>query len=252
MRLKQPSIFHSPAAWILTRKIIQYLALLAFIVVFIAAHNSDWSPALLNLPMRLDPLLMLAHLLSSRIFLVSSLLALLTLFLALIFGRAWCGWLCPLGTVLDLFTLKRWRSRRQPPPDSLASDQICLTLCHIHRGAGGESHFVSAGSFDAAVSLPDFQLMACARPDYYRGRERALSGAIPFHSGVCLRCLAATFHLSRRTNLFSFSPAVCHALSGSHCAKPVGAALLVPLSLSPGRLVGVAEQSCALSPAGCC
>ena len=128
MRLKQPSRSQSSAAWILTRKIIQYLALLTFVVLFIAAHNSNWSPALLNLPMRLDPLLMLAHLLSSRIFLVSSLLALLTLFLALIFGRAWCGWLCPLGTVLDLFSLKRWRSRRKPPPDSWRAIKYVLLV----------------------------------------------------------------------------------------------------------------------------
>ena len=60
---------------------------------------------------------MLAYLLSSRIFLVSSFLALLTILFTLVFGRAWCGWLCPLGTLLDLFSLKRWRGRRQPPPE---------------------------------------------------------------------------------------------------------------------------------------
>ena len=68
--------------------------------------------------MRLDPLAMLAHALSSRTFLVGSTLALLVLLLTLVCGRAWCGWLCPLGTLLDLFSLDWWRGRREAPPDS--------------------------------------------------------------------------------------------------------------------------------------
>ena len=32
-------------------------------------------------------------------------------------GRAWCGWLCPLGTLLDLFPLSRWRQRRPAPAE---------------------------------------------------------------------------------------------------------------------------------------
>ncbi|MHC4244644.1 MAG: 4Fe-4S binding protein [Planctomycetota bacterium] len=45
-------------------------------------------------------------------------LALLTVALTITFGRAWCGWLCPLCTVLDLFSLKRWRRNRPAPPES--------------------------------------------------------------------------------------------------------------------------------------
>ena len=48
---------------------------------------------------------MLTQLLASRVFLLASSLALLTVLLTLVFGRAWCGWLCPLGTLLDLFSL---------------------------------------------------------------------------------------------------------------------------------------------------
>jgi polyferredoxin len=71
---------------------------------------------LINIPMRLDPLLVLSHALASRTLLTGSALALLTVFATLIFGRAWCGWLCPLGTTLDLVSLHgRSRGRSKPP-----------------------------------------------------------------------------------------------------------------------------------------
>lgn len=60
---------------------------------------------------------MLAHLLASRRALVGSALALITVVLTLAFGRAWCGWLCPLGTLLDLFSLRRRRGTREAPAD---------------------------------------------------------------------------------------------------------------------------------------
>jgi ferredoxin len=63
--------------------------------------------------MRLDPLAMLAHLIASRTFLAGSALAIIVVALTLLLGRAWCGWLCPLGTLLDWFPL---RKRRRPQP----------------------------------------------------------------------------------------------------------------------------------------
>lgn len=105
-------------AWITARKIVQYTSLAAFLALFVAARGSGWPAGLLNLFMRLDPLLMLANLFASRVFLAASALALFIVLLTLVFGRAWCGWLCPLGTVLDLFSLKRWRARRAAPPES--------------------------------------------------------------------------------------------------------------------------------------
>jgi polyferredoxin len=60
--------------------------------------------------MRLDPLLALAHLLSARALLAGSALSLVTLVLTVLFGRVWCGWLCPLGTLLDVLPLRGLRS----------------------------------------------------------------------------------------------------------------------------------------------
>jgi polyferredoxin len=118
----------SSKAWISTRKLVQYLALFAFILFFIQARQGGWRGELANLPMRLDPLLMLSHLLSSRTFLLGSSLALLVILASLVFGRAWCGWVCPLGTVLDIFTLNGWRGKRSPPGESWRKAKYGLLL----------------------------------------------------------------------------------------------------------------------------
>ena len=98
--------------WITARKIVQSFTLAIFIVLFIGSQSTDQPAHLMSFPMRLDPLLILSHLFASRVFLVSSALALITIILTLVFGRAWCGWICPLGTILDLFSFTRKRNHR--------------------------------------------------------------------------------------------------------------------------------------------
>ena len=117
--------------WITARKLVQYLSLAVFILLFLLSKQGGWRGDLVNLPMRLDPLLMLTHLLSSRTFVLGSSLALLTLLATLIFGRAWCGWACPLGTVLDLFPLNRWRGKRPPPAEAWRKAKYALLLTII-------------------------------------------------------------------------------------------------------------------------
>lgn len=117
----------SPRRWTALRWAIQVVALLAFLVLFVWSRRGGWPAALVNAPMRLDPLAMLAHALASRTLLAGSALALLTVALALACGRAWCGWLCPLGTLLDFFPLRRASSRR-PPPEAWRSAKYALLL----------------------------------------------------------------------------------------------------------------------------
>lgn len=114
----KPRAGWTPRHWTRLRRAVQYTALLAFVALFVWSRRGGWPGSVVNFPMRLDPLGMLAHLLASRTLLGGSALALLTLVLTLIFGRAWCGWLCPLGTVLDLLPLRRWRGKRAAPNDS--------------------------------------------------------------------------------------------------------------------------------------
>jgi polyferredoxin len=108
----------TPRRWTTLRRLVQYVALLAFVALFVWSRRGGWSGSVVNIPMRLDPLAMLAHLLASRTVLAGSALALITVALTLALGRVWCGWLCPLGTLLDLFSLRRWRGKRQAPTDS--------------------------------------------------------------------------------------------------------------------------------------
>ena len=114
--------------WITARKVVQYLTLIIFLALFLLSARGGLAGNLINFPMRLDPLVMLSHLLASRTFLVGSSLALFTIILTLVFGRAWCGWLCPLGTTLDIFSLKRWRGKRQEPPETWRSVKYALLL----------------------------------------------------------------------------------------------------------------------------
>ncbi|MFH1485048.1 MAG: 4Fe-4S binding protein [Chloroflexota bacterium] len=118
----------SPRRWATLRSAIQYLALLAFVVLFIWSRRGGWPADLVNIPMQLDPLAMLAHALASRTFLAGSMLALITVVLTLIFGRAWCGWLCPLGKLLDLLSLRRWRGKREAPANSWRGVKYGLLL----------------------------------------------------------------------------------------------------------------------------
>lgn len=118
----------SPRYWTALRKGVQYAALAAFVVLFVWSRRGGWPATWVNLPMRLDPLAMLAHALASRTLLAGSALALLTVALALAFGRAWCGWLCPLGTLLDLLPLRREKAGNRPLPEAWRGAKYALLL----------------------------------------------------------------------------------------------------------------------------
>ncbi|MFN8597971.1 MAG: 4Fe-4S binding protein [Anaerolineae bacterium] len=114
--------------WLTVRKTVQIATLLLFVAFVVMARRGGWPTELVNIPARLDPLLMLAQALATRALLIGSLLALIMIVLTLIFGRVWCGWLCPLGTVLDLFTLKRWRKKNVGMSDRWRAVKYLLLL----------------------------------------------------------------------------------------------------------------------------
>lgn len=97
--------------WVAARKITQALSLLAFTIAIIATGLNRAPYDLSNVPIRLSPLAMLAGLLSSRTFLTGMTISLILLLATLLLGRAWCGWLCPLGTVLDIFKFRSSNSK---------------------------------------------------------------------------------------------------------------------------------------------
>jgi len=105
--------------WLNLRTAVQIIAFFGFIALFIDATH---------ILMGLDPLAMLANLISSRTFEPLSLLALVPLILAFFFGRAWCGWLCPMGTVLEWFSFNQWRSRKTKVADGWRSVKYVILI----------------------------------------------------------------------------------------------------------------------------
>ena len=96
---------HGPGRLIFLRRISQLMFLGLFFVLFLHTdyHGTDTLDTAVNLLFRLDPFIA-----ACVIFGVKSLIALLlpslaVLFLTLILGRGFCGWFCPMGTLLDLW-----------------------------------------------------------------------------------------------------------------------------------------------------
>ncbi len=114
--------------WVTLRKAVQYLALTAFGALFLWSRQGGWPSNVINIPMRLDPLLMLSHSIAARTVVSGSLLALIIVGITLIFGRAWCGWLCPLGTTLDILGPRQKRSKQPAIPNGWRRVKYVLLL----------------------------------------------------------------------------------------------------------------------------
>jgi polyferredoxin/NAD-dependent dihydropyrimidine dehydrogenase PreA subunit len=87
-------------------RVSQLLFLLVFLVLFVRTEyrGADTISAAVNSFFRADPLVLVSYLAANRSFTWLLLPALLTLVFTLFLGRFFCGWICPLGTVLDLVT----------------------------------------------------------------------------------------------------------------------------------------------------
>ena len=87
------------------RRITQAVAFLLFLALLAQAAALARGPAALFAPpdavLRLSPLAALSAMLGSRDFILRYIPALGLLLLAALFGRFFCGWLCPLGCTLD-------------------------------------------------------------------------------------------------------------------------------------------------------
>lgn len=88
---------------LLVRRISQLLFLAVFLFLFLATDYSDSDEIAyaVNILFRLDPFLAMATMLAAKTVIALMLPAFFVLLLALIFGRAFCGWFCPMGTILD-------------------------------------------------------------------------------------------------------------------------------------------------------
>jgi ferredoxin len=97
------------------RRASQILFFLVFVYLFVQTEYKGRNE--LGLPVRLfldfDPLVALSALLASRAVRAIFLLSLVTVALTVVFGRFFCGWVCPLGTLHTL--IGRFRMRALKP-----------------------------------------------------------------------------------------------------------------------------------------
>ena len=89
------------------RRISQISIFCVFVFLFLNTEykDSDILPYAVNIFLRLDPLVAAAVSVASRALIPLLWPALITIFLTLIFGRFFCGWVCPLGALFDFTQL---------------------------------------------------------------------------------------------------------------------------------------------------
>ncbi len=98
----------SSRKWRRIRQAVQVLVLLLFLYVLVGVRQGNELFPFHDFFFHLDPLAGITAIVSSRSWITPMALGVITLLLAIAVGRAWCGWLCPLGTLLD------WTPARQP------------------------------------------------------------------------------------------------------------------------------------------
>ncbi|WP_223911421.1 4Fe-4S binding protein [Geobacter sp. AOG1] len=89
-----------------TARIVQYLFLALFLILFVQTEyrGQDEINAAVNSFFRVDPLVLFSYLLAAKSWTHLLLPAALMTLATLLLGRFFCGWICPLGTTLDLVT----------------------------------------------------------------------------------------------------------------------------------------------------
>ena len=96
--------------WRRARQVVQWVAMATYIYLLFATLQRRLVLPLADAFFRLDPLVAISAMLAGRAWIARLAPALFVVALTLLVGRVWCGWLCPMGTVLDLFRFRRGRA----------------------------------------------------------------------------------------------------------------------------------------------
>jgi len=92
------------------RRFFQTVFLGLWVVLFWQISHQQFGPIPPDLFLVTDPLVATLAIAAARIWIATALYALVLVVLTLVFGRFFCGWVCPLGTILDVVGLL-WRGR---------------------------------------------------------------------------------------------------------------------------------------------
>ena len=98
--------------WRRVRRAVQVAALAFYVYLLLAALHTRAAFPLADLFFRLDPLAGVSSMVAARTWIPRAGLAVITLGLMLLVGRVWCGWLCPLGTLLEWVRFPRAAARQ--------------------------------------------------------------------------------------------------------------------------------------------
>jgi polyferredoxin len=121
--LKRPGTW-----WRWGRIAAQVLFFVTLLGIFIDTTQNGLDPGTANLTVRISPLTALANIIASRSFLVAGLTGLILIGVALVTGRAWCGWLCPLGSILDIFPFKKFNKKNPKFPERWRTVKFIVLL----------------------------------------------------------------------------------------------------------------------------
>ena len=115
-------------SWGRVRRVVQGLFLLGWLVLWVSTAGLALDARLLHLPAKIDPLLALAQFITSRTLTAEMLLSLVVIVTTVLFGRVWCGWICPVGTTLDLFSFKQTKKIMPVLPETWRMGKYLLFL----------------------------------------------------------------------------------------------------------------------------
>ena len=131
---------------IVLRRIAQLLFLAVFLILFIKTdyNGSDHLDAAVNLLFRLDPFLASCVLLGAKVFIALLLPSLIVIILTFFLGRVFCGWFCPMGTLLDL-SQKILPAKNKQQGTYFPGLGLCILIFALTSSVFG---FAVAGYFD--------------------------------------------------------------------------------------------------------
>ncbi len=107
-----------PASIRRIRQAVQIASFILYVALFVWAVYLGRSPLPSDLFYRFDPLIAATAMLAGRVIKAGLLYSLITLAASVLFGRVWCGWVCPFGSLLERLSPKsckgkvpeRWRA----------------------------------------------------------------------------------------------------------------------------------------------
>jgi polyferredoxin len=115
--------------WRGARVLVQLFSVLLFLFLFMKTDytGSDTIEYAVNILFRIDPLLAFCTMLAARTFIALMLPALVLVLLSLFFGRFFCGWLCPMGGLLDFWRVV-WKIKVAPKQTQLPRLPLLILL----------------------------------------------------------------------------------------------------------------------------